>query len=49
MGFTRSDVLERLRGQIESGVPIVGAGAGTGGGMVCGAGSGTWSEDEAAG
>jgi len=30
MGFTRSDVLERLRGQIESGVPIVGAGAGTG-------------------
>ncbi len=30
MGFTRSDVLERLRSQIESGVPIVGAGAGTG-------------------
>ena len=30
MGFTRSEVLGRLRNQIESGVPIIGAGAGTG-------------------
>ncbi len=30
MGFTRSEVLARLRGQIEAGVPIIGAGAGTG-------------------
>ena len=30
MGFTRSEVLRRLRNQIESGVPIIGAGAGTG-------------------
>lgn len=30
MGFTREQVLARLRRQIEAGVPIVGAGAGTG-------------------
>ena len=30
MGFARSEVLGRLRNQIESGVPIIGAGAGTG-------------------
>ncbi|MBI2503410.1 MAG: phosphoenolpyruvate hydrolase family protein [Candidatus Latescibacteria bacterium] len=30
MGFTREQVLERLRRQIEAGVPIIGAGAGTG-------------------
>ena len=30
MGFTRSEVLARLRKQIDAGVPIIGAGAGTG-------------------
>ena len=30
MGFTRSEVLGRLHSHIESGVPIIGAGAGTG-------------------
>ncbi|HUU21226.1 MAG TPA: phosphoenolpyruvate hydrolase family protein [Phycisphaerae bacterium] len=30
MGFTRQQVLERLRGNIDAGVPIIGGGAGTG-------------------
>ena len=30
MGFSRDEVLARLRKQIDDGVPIIGAGAGTG-------------------